>query len=287
MDIGAGIFPTLHTLAPVELGRAVEERGFESLWFPEHSHIPVSRRTPWGGRAGAPELPEFYWQTLDQFVALSAVAATTTKLRVATGINLVAQHDPLWLAKQVASLDQISNGRFIFGIGYGWNIEELNDHGVAYTDRRARVRESILAMIELWTNEVASFDGTHVSFEPSWAEPKPVQLPHPPIVLGGSMGPRTARDVAEFADAWMPIAGRTPSIADGIGLIERACEAIGRDPATVSYGVFFPTPELGVLESLAELGVTRAVLNLDQGSPDDNLAQLDRLAPLIEAARHL
>ncbi|MGH1504345.1 MAG: LLM class F420-dependent oxidoreductase [Acidimicrobiales bacterium] len=280
MKLGVMIFPTDTTIEPVELGREVEARGFESLWFPEHSHIPTDRTTPWGGRDGAPPLPEFYWRTYDQFLALAAIAATTTDLRLGTGITLVAQRDPLWLAKEVASLDRLSNGRFLFGIGYGWNKEELAHHGVAYTDRRARIRESILAMKELWTQDEASFDGEHISFTSSWSWPKPVQSPHPPIILGGAAGPRTARDIAEFCDGWMPIGGRH-ALDAGIGEIRSACEAIGRDPQTVELGVFGAPPDPAKIADLAEQGVTRAVLGLSQGSRDEVLADLDRFAPLL------
>jgi probable F420-dependent oxidoreductase len=203
MHIGVEIFPTDQTIGVVELAREVEARGFESLWFPEHSHIPTSRATPWGGKEGAPPLPEFYWRTHDPFVALGASAAVTTTLKLATGICLVAQRDPIHTAKEVASVDSISNGRFIFGIGYGWNKEEMAQHGTSYGDRRAILRENILAMRSLWTDDEASFSGEHVSIEPSWAWPKPVQRPGPPIVLGGDAGPRTAADIAEFCDGWM------------------------------------------------------------------------------------
>lgn len=280
MDIGVIIFPTDTTIQPVELGRAVEERGFESLWFPEHSHIPTNRATPWGGREGAPPLPDYYWRTHDQFVALAAVAAGTQRLRLGTGICLVAQRDPIWLAKQVASLDQISGGRFLFGIGYGWNREELAHHGVRYADRRDRLRESILAMKELWNEDEASFGGEHVSFSPSWAWPKPAQQPHPPVILGGDAGPRTAAHIAEFCDGWMPIGGRH-GLDKGLEQIRKACEDRGRDPGSVHIGVFGAKAERAALDDLAERGVRRAVLTLPQGDRDEVLAALDRLAGLL------
>lgn len=285
MDLGVTIFPTDQTIDPVTLGRAVEERGFESLWFPEHSHIPVARTTPWGGRDGAPPLPEFYWRTYDQFVALAAVAATTSTLRIGTGICLVAQRDPLWLAKEIASVDRISGGRFELGIGYGWNKEELAHHGVAYHQRRAILRENILAMKELWTEDEASFDGEHVRFDPSWAWPKPATTPHPPIILGGAAGPKTAAHVAEFCDGWMPIGGRHS--LSGIGAVREACEKIGRDPESIRLGVFGAKPDAESLEELAALGVTRAVVGLPQKSPDEVLAYLDRITPLIAVAAEL
>lgn len=279
MDIGVFIFPTDQTMQPVELGRAVEERGFESLWFPEHSHIPTSRTTPWGGRKDAPPLPEYYWRTHDQFVALSAVAATTNSLKVGTGICLLAQRDPIWTAKEVASLDMISGGRFIFGIGYGWNVEEYEDHGLVFSERRDRIRECVLAMKELWTTEEASYDGEHVSLSPSWSWPKPVQDPHPPIILGGSVGPKTAADIAEFCDGWMPIGA---SNFKGLDLIEEACEERGRDPKSVHLGVFRARPDAEALDALAEQGAQRALLELPQGPPDEVLAALDAYAPLLD-----
>jgi len=279
VDIGVFIFPTDQTMQPVELGRAVEERGFESLWFPEHSHIPTSRTTPWGGRKDAPPLPEYYWRTHDQFVALSAVAATTNSLKVGTGICLLAQRDPIWTAKEVASLDMISGGRFIFGIGYGWNIEEFEDHGLVFSERRDRIRECVLAMKELWTAEEASYDGEHVSLSPSWSWPKPVQDPHPPIILGGSVGPKTAADIAEFCDGWMPIGA---SNFTGLDLIEEACEERGRDPKSVHLGVFRARPDAEALDALAEQGAQRALLELPQGPPDEVLAALDAYAPLLD-----
>jgi probable F420-dependent oxidoreductase len=280
VDIGLMIFPTDTTISPVELGREAESRGFESLWFPEHSHIPASRATPWGGREGAPPLPEFYWRTHDQFVALAAVAAVTERLKLGTGICLVAQRDPIWLAKEVASLDRISDGRFLFGIGYGWNKEELAHHGVRYGDRRDRLRESILAMRALWTEDEATFDGEHVSFSPSWAWPKPTQVPGPPVILGGDAGPKTAAHIAEFCDGWMPIGGRH-ALDTGLVQIRAACEARGRDPEEIHIGVFGAKPDRGFLEDLAAAGVRRAVLGLPQGDRDEVLAALDRYTELL------
>jgi probable F420-dependent oxidoreductase len=208
MRIGVLMFPTDLGIQPVELAREAEGRGFDSLWFPEHSHIPVSRRTPWGGREGAPPLPEEYWRTHDQFVALTAAAVATTALRLGTGITLVAQRDPLWLAKEVASLDVVSGGRLLFGIGYGWNHEEMESHGTDIAHRRAVVREKILACKALWTQEEAEFHGTYVNLEPSWAWPKPVQFPHPPIYIGASPTDLHFRHIVEYGDVWMPIEGR-------------------------------------------------------------------------------
>ena len=169
MDLGVMIFPTDKTIQPVQLAKEAEARGFESLWFPEHSHIPTSRETPWGGAKKAPPLPEMYWRSHDPFVALGACAAVTEKLRLGTGITLVAQRDPIWLAKECASLDMISNGRFELGVGYGWCVEEMRNHGLDYKKRREILRENVLLMRELWTQDEASFAGQHVQFEKSWA----------------------------------------------------------------------------------------------------------------------
>lgn len=281
MDIGVAIFPTDQTMQPGELAREAESRGFESLWFPEHSHIPTSRVTPWGGAEGAPPLPEFYWRTHDPFVALAACAAVTSTIKLAPGICLVAQRDPIHTAKEVASLDRISNGRLLFGVGYGWNKEEMAHHGIAYGERREILRENILAMKELWTHDEASFSGDHVRFSSSWAWPKPAQEGGPPVILGGSAGPKTAADIAEFCDGWMPIGGRHP--LEKWDLVVEACEKIGRDPETIERGVYFAPPSEEKLDELAESGISRAVLGLPQGPRDEVLAKLDELAPLVDA----
>jgi len=279
MRIAVEIFPTDQTMNPIEFARTVEELGFESIWFPEHSHIPTSRVTPWGGNTGAPPLPEYYARTYDPFVALGACAAATSTIKLATGICLVAQRDPIHTAKEVASVDALSDGRFVFGIGYGWNKEEMAQHGTAYVERRDLLRERILAMKALWTQNEASYDGDVVHIEPSWAWPKPAQQPHPPIVLGGAAGPKTAADIAEFCDGWMPIGAR--QLKTGWDEVQRACEAVGRDPKSVEVGVFAAAPDEAKLTELASLGTTRAVLAMPQGPRADVLAELERLAPLI------
>lgn len=275
MDVGLFIFPTDKSIQPIELAREAEARGFESLWFPEHSHIPVSRETPWGGFKNMPPLPEEYWRTHDQFVALAAAAAVTKKIRLGTGITLVAQRDPIWLAKEVASLDMISGGRFELGIGYGWNVEEMRNHGLDYARRREILREHVLLMRELWTRDEASFEGEYVRFEKSWAWPKPVQRPHPPILMGGAAGPKTAAHVAEFCDGWMPLGGLY-DFDGGLAEIHAACRAIGRDPASVSLGVFFGVaPDADTVAALPARGVTRAILPLPAAGRDEVLPILD------------
>jgi probable F420-dependent oxidoreductase len=280
MQFGVNIFPTDQTIDPAALAMEVEKRGFESLWFPEHSHIPISRRTPWGGMANAPPLPDIYWRTYDQFVALMAAAAATSTLKVGSGITLVAQRDPIWLAKQVASVDRLSGGRLLCGIGYGWNKEEMAHHGVKYTERRALLREKILLMQALWSQDEASYQGEMVRLEPSWSWPKPIQQPHPPIIMGGAAGPKTFAHIMEFCDGWMPIYGRHP-IIDHIEAMNRAAELAGRDPATVEVGVFNAPRDGDKLKELAAAGVSRAVFSLPAVAPEIVIDKLDKYSGFI------
>ncbi len=281
MRLGVMMFPTDKAIQPIELAKEAEARGFDSLWFPEHSHIPTSRITPWGGNPAAPPLPEEYWRSHDQFVALAAAAAVTTNLKLGTGITLVAQRDPLWLAKEVASLDMISNGRFQFGIGYGWNHEEMANHGVDVKRRRKLVREKILACKALWENDEAEFHGEFVNFDKSWSWPKPVQSPHPPIIVGASPTPLHFKHIAEYADGWMPIEGRWP-LQEKLGELHAAAELAGRDPASISLGIFSIKPDIAHIEKQAELGVTYAALGLPPADRDTVLAIMDKYAPLLE-----
>ncbi|MEX1107137.1 MAG: LLM class F420-dependent oxidoreductase [Ilumatobacteraceae bacterium] len=280
MHLGLLIFPTDKGIQPIELAKEAEARGFRSLWFPEHSHIPVSRRTPWGGREGAPPLPEEYWRTHDQFLALTAAAAVTERILLGTGITLVAQRDPIWLAKEVATLDQISNGRFLFGVGYGWNHEEMAHHGVDPRTRRKLVREKILACKELWTQEEAAFHGDFVDFEASWSWPKPVQFPHPPIVVGASATELHWKHIVEYGDAWMPIEGRFP-IADGWASLRTYASEHGRDPSTLQLGVFGARPNAENLASLRDVGASWVALGLPPLDRDAALRAMDTYAPLV------
>ncbi len=282
MHIGVYAFPTDKTIQPIELAGEVEARGFESLWFTEHSHIPTSRETPWGGVEASPPLPEMYWRTHDQMVALGAAAAVTDTIKLGTGISLVAQHDPLWLAKQVASLDVISNGRVLFGVGYGWNKEEMANHGLAYTERRAILRENILAMIELWTQDEAEFHGDHVDITPSWAWPKPVQKPYPPIHLGGAAGPRTMGDIVEFCDGWMPIVVRH-DLAGKVTELRGLLEAAGRDPDSLEVTAWQAPRDMEQLELMQKAGVHRAVFGLPPVEPEIAIEKLDKYAEIAAA----
>lgn len=275
MQFGVFIFPTDTSIRPDVLAREVETRGFDSLWFPEHSLIPLSRITPWGGNKDMPPLPEHYWHTLDQFVALGYAASATTTLKLGTGIALLAQRDPIWTAKEVATLDHLSEGRVLFGIGYGWNKEEMAQHGTSYTERRALLREKVLMMKALWTQDEASFAGEHLSLEPSWAWPKPVQQPHPPIIMGADPGPKTIQDMVDFCDGWIPNAGRY-DIAERIGAVRTAVAEAGRDPdafEVTAYG-----GKTDNIKDLTKAGVDRIVFSLPPLGADVNIPRLDKLA---------
>jgi probable F420-dependent oxidoreductase len=277
MDFGAVMFPTAYAMRPDQLARSLEDRGFESLWVPEHTHIPASRRSPW---PGGPNLPKEYWHSYDPFVALTAAAMVTTRLRLGTGICLVVERDPIITAKEVASLDRLSDGRFLFGIGGGWNAEEMENHGTDFKKRWRMLRERVLAMKEIWTKEEAEFHGEFTRFDKIWAHPKPVQTPHPPILMGGD-GPTTFERVVEFADGWMPISrpGQNP-VAKLSALRERA-ERAGRNPKTISVTIFFAKPDKAALDGLRAAGVDRAIFGLPSESPDKILPMLDSYAQLI------
>ncbi len=277
VDFGVSIFPTDKAIDPMSVAIEAENRDFESLWFPEHSHIPTSRVSPWGGREGAPPLPEEYWRSHEQFVALGMAGAVTKKIKLASGICLVAQRDPIWLAKQVATVDALTGGRLLFGIGYGWNREELAHHGVAWTERRAVLREHILAMKELWTKDEAEYHGDYVDFGSSWSWPKPTQKPHPPIILGGTDGPKTMADIIEFCDGFMPISGRY-DFAQQITTLKQLAEDAGRDPNSFEFGQFAVPAKTEIVDSLIEAGIHRIVLALPPADADTVLPILDKYA---------
>jgi len=270
---GIVMFPTDYAVDVVTLARAVEERGFDSLFLPEHTHIPTSRRTPWPGGA---ELPREYSHTLDPFVALGAAAAATKNLLIGTGICLVIQRDPITLAKEVASLDFLSGGRFLFGVGGGWNREEMENHGTDPKLRWKILRERIQAMKEIWTHDEAEYHGQFVNFDPIWSWPKPVQKPHPPVYVGGD-GPHTLQRVVEYGDAWMPIPGRNPvPLSERMKELDRLAQAAGRGriPVTV-YGA---QPRPDVLNHYAEAGVERCIFWLPPVVEADAIVLLDRYA---------
>jgi probable F420-dependent oxidoreductase len=277
MLFGVGMFATDYAIRPDDLAREAEARNFESLWLPEHTHIPASRRSPW---PGGPDLPKDYWHTYDLFVALTAAATATKNLRIASGICLVVERDPITTAKEVASLDALSNGRFIFGIGGGWNAEEMENHGTDFKKRWRVLRERVLAMKEIWTKEEAEFHGEFVNFDPIWSYPKPAQKPHPPILMGGD-GPTTFDRVIEFCDGWMPIGYRAEGLVDKIAALKQRAEAAGRDPKSISITIFGAKPEREAIEQLEAAGVERIILMLPAADRDATLPLLDKHAELI------
>lgn len=276
MKFGIEMFPTDYSIGVVELGRAAEDMGFESIFFPEHTHIPTSRRSPWPGGA---ELPKEYSHTLDPFVALGAVAAVTSTIKLGTGICLVIERDPIVLAKEVASLDLLSGGRVLFGIGGGWNYEEMEHHGTKPSLRWKILRERILAMKAIWTGDEAEYHGQFVDFEPIWSWPKPVQQPHPPIIVGGS-GPRTLDRVIEYGDEWMPIGGRATDVGERIAELQRMAADAGRGPIPVT--IFGVRPDPAVIEHYRSIGVTRCIFGIPSAPSEQVLPIMQRCA---EAAR--
>ncbi len=281
MDAGAAIFFTDYSMGPAELGLALEERGFESLWAPEHSHIPLSRRSPFpqGG-----DLPKKYYDVMDPFVTLAAVAAVTTRLRVATGICLVAQRDPIQTAKQVASLDQVSGGRFVFGIGAGWNAEEMADHGTEFKSRFEVMRERVQAMRAIWTTSKPEYHGTFVDFPPMMTWPKPVQKPHPPLVVGGAF-PHGARRAIAYGDGWVPHA-RRPAYGEVLPFLaefRRMAAEAGRPPEALPVTVFGVAEDADTVRRHRDAGVARVIFNLPPAKADEVLPILDRCAALMRS----
>ncbi len=276
MQIGVAMFITDYSMAPGEIARAAEERGFDSFWAPEHSHIPLSRKSPFpsGG-----ELPKQYYDVMDPFVVLTAAAAATTTLKVGTGVCLVVQRDPIQTAKLVASIDQVSGGRFLFGVGDGWNADEMANHGTAFETRHKLARERIEAMKEIWTRSKAEYHGEMVRFEPMMTWPKPIQKPWPPILVGGAH-PYGLRRAIRYGDGWMPHRSRPayPDVAEKIPEARRFMQEQGREvPITIWGG----RPELAMLERDRALGVERVIVSLPSEKADTILPVLDTWARLV------
>ena len=277
MQYGVVMFPTEYAIAPDELARALEERGFESVWFPEHTHIPASRKSPWPGGG---ELPREYWSAYDPFVALMAAAGATRRLKLGTGICLIIERDPIVTAKEITTLDRLSGGRVLFGIGGGWNAEEMANHGTEWKSRWRLLRERVLAMKQLWIQPEASYQGEFVRFDRVWADPKPLQKPHPPIIIGGD-GEKTFDRVVEFGDGWMPILRQHGNPVEKIPALQRRLQQAGRDPGTAPVSIFFAPPRREALDGLAAAGVSRAIFGLPSEPRDKILPRLDAFAGLI------
>ncbi|HEY9558344.1 MAG TPA: TIGR03619 family F420-dependent LLM class oxidoreductase [Acidimicrobiales bacterium] len=282
MRYGVTMFATDLSMDVVELAREAEARGLQSLWLPEHTHIPASRRTPPPG--GQDVLPEEYRRSLDPLVALAAAASATKSLRLGTGILLPAQREPIVTAKAVATLDHMSGGRAALGVGFGWNEDELEHHGVSMGARRAVARERVLAMQALWADDEAAFEGEHVSFGPSWAWPKPVQVgadgrPRVPVLHGGQAGPKLFEHIADYGDGWIPVGGG--GLTEAIPRLRDVVAAAGRDPATLEIVPFGSIPDPGKLDHFESIGVTECVFRIPSAPRDVVLPRLDEQAALI------
>jgi probable F420-dependent oxidoreductase len=278
VELGVAHFLTDYGMQPAELARRVEERGFESLFLTEHTHIPVSRDSPYPGGG---ELPPEYSHTLDPFAALGAMAAVTERLRLGTGVCLIVERDPILTAKEVATVDHVSGGRFLFGIGAGWNIEEMRNHGTDPSTRFRRMRESVEAMKAIWTQEEAEYHGRIVDFDPIWCWPKPVQKPHPPILVGGR-GEKVLDRAVAYGDEWIPNrVGSPEGLGERIAELQRRAETAGRAPIPVT--VFGAKAEVRLLERLKAAGVTRSLFYVKAGSPDEGERHLDELAEVAAA----
>ena len=277
MNIGIYIFATDYTIRIDELAREAEQRGFESLFVPEHTHIPASRRSPW---PGGPELPREYWHTLDPFVALAVAAAATSTIRLGTGICLLTERDPIVNAKEAASLDLLSGGRFELAIGAGWNAEEMENHGTAFATRFRVMSERARAMKVIWAEEEPEFHGEFVDFDPIWSYPKPVQRPNPPILVGGETD-HTLRRVVDWADGWFPRGRGGFDPAEGMARLKAIADEAGRPMDTINVSLFGAPPNREALDRAAEAGVTRAILALPSNDRDDVMRRLDRHAELL------
>jgi probable F420-dependent oxidoreductase len=276
MKTGVLIFATDYTIQMGELAKELEDRGFESLLVPEHTHIPASRKSAWPGGA---DLPKEYSHTYDPFVALSFAAAATQALKLGTGICLLPQRDTITTAKSVASLDRMSGGRFLFGIGGGWNVEEMQQHGTQYNERFAKMKEQVLAMKMLWSEEEAEFHGQHVNFEATWQHPKPLQTP-PPVILGGETD-YTLRRVVDYCEGWLPRARHGFDAAENIARLKNIADEAGRDMATLSVSVFGAPADQAILDSYRTAGIDRAILPLPSANRDKVLTILDSYTDLL------
>jgi probable F420-dependent oxidoreductase len=277
MQFGVHIFPTEHSIQPDELARAVEERELDSLWFSEHTHIPVRfLDTPGHGSS----LPDYYWQTYDIFVAMTLAAVATKHIKIATGVSLAIERDPILLAKETATFDLLSNGRLIFGVGAGWLESEMADHGVVYRTRFQLLKEQIRAIQEIWTTDESEFHGRFVSFDKMKSFPKPYQHPHPPIVMGGA-GAKAIECAAEVCDGWAPWLPKWPEAKELIATLKQQVVAHGRDPESFEISVFEKSiPDKKIIAEMETVGVKRIILTIFSQNREEALPALDGLAKI-------
>ena len=281
MHFGASMFLTDYSMAPGELAQALETRGFESIWAPEHSHIPTSRRTPYPGGG---DLPKAYYDVMDPFVTLTAAAMATKSLKIGTGVCLVNQRDTIQTAKLVASIDQVSGGRFLFGIGVGWNAEEMEDHGTDFASRAKLVRERVEAMKLIWTKSKAEYHGELVNFPEMMTWPKPVQKPHPPVIVGGAY-PQAARRAVRYGEGWIPLAGRPNQYGDVFDYVPKfraMLKEAGRTEDSCPITLFNVQEDAELLKRYRDLGAVRVSVSLASDKADATLPILDRWAKLIQ-----
>jgi probable F420-dependent oxidoreductase len=279
LKFGTMLYSTDYAMRPDHFAAACEERGFESVWLPEHTHIPASRRTP---SPGGGDLPKEYWHIHDPFIALTAAAIATKNIKLATGVCLITERDPIILAKEVSSLDILSNGRFLFGIGAGWNAEEMENHGTPFESRWTVLEERIEAMKACWTQEQSEYHGKHVNFDPIWSWPKPVQKPHPPIIMGAA-SPWGRERVARYCDGWVPLPAQMQNIEADLADLNERLKKHGRKPGDIEISFFWAPEDATEIRRYADLGVDRVILACPAESEDATLALLDRHAALMQA----
>jgi probable F420-dependent oxidoreductase len=280
MKFGASMFFTDYSMAPAELAVALEQRGFDIVWAPEHSHIPASRETPFimGG-----DLPKRYYDVMDPFVTLTSAALATKTLKIGTGVCLIAQRDPIQTAKLVTSVDQISGGRFVFGVGNGWNQDEMENHGTGFASRHKLARERIEAMKAIWTQDRAEYHGEFVNFDPMMSWPKPVQKPHPPILVGGAF-PYSARRAVRYGDGWMPQvteSAKTP-LLELIPRFRQMAAENDRDPATLEISIGGQRQDIDLIKQYQDAGVNRVSCSLESDKAPAILPILDQWAEIIQ-----
>lgn len=281
MEYGTHLFATENSIQPADFAKESEDRGFESVWFSEHTHIPTKFLDSGGDRR---KLPDYYWQTYDPFIASTLAAAATDTIRIGTGVSLILEHDVIALAKTVATVDQISSGRFIFGVGPGWLAEEMENHGVNYSSRYRQIDEQLKAMKLIWSDEDAEFHGKFVDFSLLKSYPKPFQSPYPPLIGGGGTGPKTLEFIVSHCDGWMPILGQTNwnELRSGISSLHLIALNAGRDPIEIELSIFcWSPPDENTIEDMEFHGIKKTIISFEARSEPEALSLLDEYAKLI------